>query len=452
VKVSNGYFLAVYGKGLIQVDSEFRFIKTISFAQGLINTGIYKIYNYRDSVLITGSNNGLFVYDINSGKVRRFTVQDGLHSNNFDETSGSALNGIIYLGGIGGFTRIIPSQLMSDTLKPTCFFSDIEIKMPHGEIDTLNTHCEKLIVAKDYRQVTINFASPYFSNYESILYMYKMGYSNEEWITAGRQNSITITGIKPGNYTLYVKAVNSDGIQSDVIKLDLYFQPKWYQTWWFQSLLFLLFAVIVYRIYKYRIRQIRKEERLRQRIAGDLHDDIGSTLNSIKVYANLALSQPQQHEHLINVKQNTQEAISGLRDVIWVLDDREDTIEQLSIRISQFAKPLCAANHITFTADINPDLYGTKLGKEQKRNIYLTLKESINNSIKYSESSKIDFIIERNGQQINFIIKDNGKGFDTTKPSHGNGLKNIYSRAKQAKYKAFIESAPGQGTTITLTN
>lgn len=189
---------------------------------------------------------------------------------------------------------------------------------------------------------------------------------------------------------------------------------------------------------------------MRRRISSDLHDDIGSTLNSVKVYASLALSQPGNDKHLLQVKNNTQEAISGLRDVIWVLDDKQDTVEQLTARIVHFFRPLCEANGIDFRSTIDPDLYGVKLDKQEKRNVFLILKESINNSTKYAGCSVIELIVQRESQRLQFIVKDNGKGFDTVNPNNGNGLKNIQSRAKQSGYKALIQSDRGAGTTITL--
>lgn len=444
--IINGHiFLAAYGVGIVELDKRLNVKSIVSSSDGIVNTGLYKIYPANDSILMASSNNGLYLYNIYSRKVKKIDQEDGLHSNNFDETSGSELNGVVYMGGPGGFTRIESRKVKANMQKPQIFFSGVQIKGDDYTKDTFNIRFNKISVPNDFTQVNIHFAAPYYSSQRKITYSYRLS-PNTEWIEIAGQNFLTFSAVAPGDYVLYLRARNEDEVWSDTIETRIVFYPKWHQTPWFTLALIMAGLGIIYGIYRYRLSEIRREENIRKRISSDLHDDIGSTLNSVKVYANLALSQPEKEEHLIRVKQSTQEAITGLRDVIWVLDDRQDTIEQLAAKIGQFAKPLCEANGVSFIQQVDPDLYGKKLGKEEKRNIYLILKESINNSIKYSECTEIICSIGYESKHIHFTIRDNGKGFDLTRSSNGNGLRNIQYRAKQIGYKAFVKSAPGKGT------
>jgi signal transduction histidine kinase len=160
--------------------------------------------------------------------------------------------------------------------------------------------------------------------------------------------------------------------------------------------------------------------------------------------------QPENTDYLVKIKQGTQDAITGIRDIIWVLDDKKDTIEHLLNRVNQFASPLCEANGIKFTELIEPSAYKHILGKEEKRNLYMILKESINNSIKYADASTIEVSIQVNNKRPRIDVKDNGKGFDTQQPREGNGLKNIATRAKEIGYKSYMISSSTEGTNILV--
>ena len=154
--------------------------------------------------------------------------------------------------------------------------------------------------------------------------------------------------------------------------------------------------------------------------------------------------------HLEKIKEATQSAITGVKDIIWVLDDKRDTLDHLLTRINQFAKPFCEAAGISFKQQIDENLDNYKLGKEEKRNLYMIIKESINNSIKYADCSTIELAIKNIGGKLHISIADNGKGFDKNKITSGYGLKNIMHRSQEIGYSASINSSPGNGSIILL--
>jgi len=211
----------------------------------------------------------------------------------------------------------------------------------------------------------------------------------------------------------------------------------------------LAIAAIFYGLYKFRINHLKKEEKIRVQVASDLHDELGSTLNSVKVFTNLALMEKENKSHLEKIKEATQSAISGVKDIIWVLDDKRDTLDHLLGRINQFARPICEAAGISYKQQSGGN-ENYKLGKEEKRNLYMIIKESINNSIKYADCSVIEVLIKNNGGKLNISISDNGKGFDKDKIASGYGLRNIMHRSKELEYHAEINSSPGNGTLIYL--
>jgi signal transduction histidine kinase len=199
-----------------------------------------------------------------------------------------------------------------------------------------------------------------------------------------------------------------------------------------------------------RINQLKREHLIRSKLAKDLHDDLGSTLNSIKVYSNLALIKKEE-QHLQQIKESTQEAISGVRDIMWVLDDHKDNVADLLQRIRQFALPLCEANGIHYIQQVQSGIVSYKLEQEERRSLYLIIKEAINNTIKYANATEVYLSIEQYRKGKLYIqIKDAGQGFNITEPGEGNGLKNMKFRAERIGYDFAINSVINQGTLIEL--
>ncbi len=443
------YWITAYGTGVMQLDSNFKLVRIITTKDGLSNDGVYKIFNSNDKELIITTNKGITLYNIEKNSFSRYYEKDGLHSNEFEENSGTVDNGIFYAGGVRGLTLIDPAKFSTNTSAPVLFLSSLKMEFASGSLDTSILFINSIPIPNNILQTTINLSALNFRNPERTTFSYKITEVNDKWINLNTQNFIPLIGISPGTYHVQVQAFNEDGVPSEIKEITLVFLPKWYQTWWFKILIAFAVALIFYGLYRIRINHLRKEEKIRNQVASDLHDELGSTLNSVKVFTNLAMREKNNTSHLEKIKEATQSAIAGVKDIIWVLDDKRDTIDHLLTRINQFAKPLCEAAGISYNQQPggNED---HKLGKEEKRNLYMIVKESINNSIKYSDCSMIGLLIKNKAGKLNITISDNGKGFDKEKITSGYGLKNILQRSEEIGYKATINSSPGKGTSIYL--
>lgn len=205
----------------------------------------------------------------------------------------------------------------------------------------------------------------------------------------------------------------------------------------------LMASLTIYGLYRTRINQIKKEHKIRSKLASDLHDDLGGTLNSVKIFTNLALMESEKETHLQRIKQSTQEAISGLRDIMWVMDDKKDTLADLVSRISQFGVPLFESTHMQFKQEVSEDALNYRVGSEEKRNLYMIIKEAINNSVKHSGASDLFLSISLTKGKPTITVRDDGRGFDNATFFEGSGLKNMKMRAAQIHYELDIKSDPG---------
>jgi signal transduction histidine kinase/ligand-binding sensor domain-containing protein len=448
-ELQHDYWLAVYGKGIVRLDSSRRIKKIYGERSGLRNTGVYTVLPFKDSLLFITTNYGLFTLDPRKDQIRQYLVSDGLNTSNFEENCGISFGDKIFVGGEQGVSVIQPANFRQDSAKPRLYVDRVMAEKVSGAQDTFNLFLQRFHVDNDWKQATVYFSALDYAHPEKVNYSYRIPQVSDGWVDLADRNFINLIGLAPGSYTVEVKAFIENGEQTDIRQLALYVEPKWYQTIFFKIFLVVAIVALVAAFYRYRIGQIRKQMQIRRDIATDLHDDIGSTLNSAKIFAHLARKDENRDSNLKMVEQTLTDASGGLRDIIWLLDDSRDTYGDFVERINRFAGPIASAQHIELKAIMDPDLADRPLSKQEKKTFFLIAKEAINNSIKHSGCSKITYEIKPDGDKHTLIVSDNGKGF-TPGPSTGNGLGNMRYRAEKIGYMATIDSSPGNGVTVIL--
>jgi signal transduction histidine kinase len=306
-------------------------------------------------------------------------------------------------------------------------------------------------IPNDVLQTTFYFSALNYADPSRTAYAYQIKELNKSWIDLGNENSVSIMGLQPGRYTLLVKSANQDGVwNKEPVVVSLHYLPKWYQTLLFKILVIGAIAALLYSFYAYRISQLKKQQKIRKDISADLHDDIGSILEGVKIFTHLAKKEPHQQAHLKRIEESITQASTGFRDIIWILDDKQDTCYQFMERIKKLALPIANANDIQLHCSVEDGLNERTLSKIEKRHLLMIVKESINNSIKYSGCKNIKVAIRLIQNKLAVMIVDDGRGFDAKAASEGNGLKNIVYRAGQIGFQAEISSSPGEGCVVKV--
>jgi signal transduction histidine kinase/ligand-binding sensor domain-containing protein len=446
---AGGYFwLGSYGGGIIQLDSGLRVVRVLNMRNGLANDDIYQLYCLGGKQLLVTSNNGISLLDMASLRFSNYFTDAGLHSNGFEEVCGVRKDNYIYAGGLNGFTRIDITRFSPNLLPPRTYFTGVHTQLKNDNLDTGNLRMGTLSIPNNWLQTNISLSALNYSRPEAVHYQYRILEQDSTWLPLVQSAGINLIGLAPGRYTIEAKAANEDGYWSRPVRLVLLFQPKWFETTWFKLALAALILGVLYSLYRYRIAQLKEQQRIRSGIASDLHDDIGSLLNSVKVFSHLARKEPESVNHFANIDESLLQATTGLRDMIWVLDNSEDTVTELIDRVRKYAYPVATACGVQVHYDIRLPEKQAKISKAEKRNLYLIAKEAINNSIKYAACEHIRIVCVKDKHGISLTVSDDGRGFDANAPRFGNGLKNIRERARQIHYRCTIHSVPGEGTVV----
>jgi signal transduction histidine kinase len=296
-----------------------------------------------------------------------------------------------------------------------------------------------------------------FSNNDQVSYMYQLTGIDDDWRTSEANPFISYTNLPPGNFEFKYMAINSDGVRSELRSLQVIITPPFYKTIYFYLLVAMVVVLCAYAFYRYRIRHILKLQEVRNKIARDLHDDIGSTIGSINLYsqvAHLKLGEVENEDVksiLDKIETASREVIDKTGDAVWAANPANDSLKHLVFRVESYAASVLGTAGIRIRINCDEKLSETFLEMDERKNIFLIYKEAIHNIIKYAEASEVNIFIGRKGGRFQMIIADDGRGFAANgKAYNGNGIKNMKARVESMKGTFSIRSEENKGTAVEI--
>lgn len=359
----------------------------------------------------------------------------------------------IWIGTETGLIEYFPKTENTKLSTPKVFITEFSI---NGKMDStlppyVSTAHKKLMSGNT--TIAFEFAGIHLSDDAPLQYRYKLEGQDADWTYSGARNFVSYN-LPAGHYTFKAEARNPAGSWSkQAASFSLIIPAPFWKTWWFLAAIILLASALFFVIYRYRVQQSLKLERLRSRISTDLHDDIGSTLSSISILSDIAAREKDQHQSgtmMQEIKHSSVSLMEKMDDIVWSINPRNDSIEDLMLRIKRFASKLFEAKEIDYTISIDDSIHKAKLDMETRQHIYLIMKEAINNLVKYSNCTKACIKVNYDNNYLKIEISDNGKGFNQQQIQLGNGIISMKKRAEAINAQMKIDTELDKGTTVSL--
>lgn len=274
-----------------------------------------------------------------------------------------------------------------------------------------------------------------------------------EWSAESRRS---YTNLPAGRYVFHLLGRDAAGRVSGPIEVRFTVaQAPWRAPWAYAGYVGLA-ALVGYAARRRKFARLLGRERIRTRIAADLHDDIGATLTQVTLAAEIARQRVAEgsladvDQLLSSTAESARAAVEAMRDIVWAVNPRRDRLGELVTRMRRFAGELteAAGMQLRFTAaDVDPDL---PAGPDLRREMYLVFKEALNNAVKHSGGARVDVSVRLSGAELLLRVADDGRGFAAAGRGDGHGLATLGQRASSLGGKLSIESEPGRGTTVVL--
>jgi ligand-binding sensor domain-containing protein/signal transduction histidine kinase len=431
-----------------------RFI-TYTTADGLSSDQATCLTEDEQGRIYIGTTQGVDRLDPASGRIRHYTAADGL-ANNFVNVAYRDRQNALWFGTLQGLSRLLPEP-DAVVRPPSIFITGLSIAGADYAVSPLGqTEVAGPVLSADQNDLQIDFSSISVGQAASVRYQYQLEGADRDWSAPTAQRLITYASLSPGAYRFMVRAVAVNGATSlapATVSFTI-LRPVW-QRWWFVALAVLLPFAAAVTVYKYRVNHLLELERVRTRIATDLHDDIGSSLSQIAILSEVVRQKvgqdlPAVTEPLSQITTSSSELMDTMSDIIWAVDPHKDRLTDLTQRMRRFASDVLTSRNIEFEFQSPDASRKLNLGADVRRQIFLVCKESINNIVRHSACSQVYIEFRVDKEHLVLVLRDNGRGFDTGRERDGHGLLSMGQRAKELGGTLEVDSETGTGTTVTL--
>ncbi|MGE0635433.1 MAG: two-component regulator propeller domain-containing protein [Bacteroidia bacterium] len=457
--------------GLWELDADIKILNRYNETAGLCNNFIYGILKDTLGNLWLSTNKGISCFNIKNKTFRNYGLEDGLRS--MEHNSGAyykSTRGDFYFGGIRGLNYFNPYILHDNPLPPRVVLTQFNLlDDEYAPADTLFS--AKRVFSFDYHQNTfsVEISALDFTNPLKNQYAFYLEGFDQQFYNTGSKRFIRYSNLEPGVYTLWCKASNSDGVWSQQQKLfSVVIAPPFWKTVWFRTLvavtgvvlLSLTIFLLVQWGYRKKVRELQRQqdiERVRLRISKDIHDEVGAGLTRIALMSEAAKIEHGKNIDVGNkfghVSETARKMTAGLHEIIWSVNPVYDNLDALLSYISNYAYEFFEDTDVIVSVQFPQHIPVMAVPPDFRRNLFLIVKEALNNSAKHSCAKNITLKCSLDEKIFAFEISDNGKGFknEMSENKFSSGLKNMQRRAEEIKLRFRLHSEKDKGTHIVLT-
>lgn len=442
--------------------------------------GVFRVHKTELKLLARGRQRG-----VNCTAYGRYDGLPSLEcSGGYQPAAWRTSDGTLLFATLKGVASIRPGEFTVNQLPPPVSIEEVlldgrpsrpqelvpSVTQPPGE------RYAPIEVPPGKRQIEFRYTALSFVSPDRVRFRYQLEGVDRDWIEAGSaRRSVTYSFVRPGEYRFRIAACNNDGIwNNDGAGVLLRVQPFFYQTWWFYGALGFAgigaVAAVVRRVVVRdmrlkleRLERQRAVERDRARIAKDIHDDLGAGLTHITLLTELARRSPaaETPTHLTHITDTARELTRAMDETVWAINPGNDSLEGLMTYATKFAQEYLNVAGIRCRLDLPAQLPPCMLEAEARHNLYLAIKEALNNVVKHAHATEVWIRVAVRKGECSVVIEDNGRGLGdpagrTETPSadrisSGHGLGNLEKRLAACGGRCAVTSEQGRGTRIELT-
>lgn len=444
-----------------------------------------------------GSHKGIFYLPkaalaaFDRGEIRSlpctaYGLYDGLPtlecSGNYQPSAWRAHDGKLWFATTKGVVAVSPGRVRPNRLPPPVVLEEFLVD---GKTPTADGGWKPeagqpapsafLPIPPGGHQLDFIFTALSFTAPDKVRFRYRLKGFDDAWVEAGTKRAAHYGPLPPGEYEFQVTACNNDGVWNEHgAGLALKQLPFFWQTWWFEWFAALAVIGAVSAAVRYaatrslhrkleRLKQQRAIEHERERIAQDIHDDLGAGLTQIMLQSSLARreSPAQIQTDLAQISETARGLVRTMDEIVWAINPENDSLDGLVTYAGKFFQEFSAAAKLRCRLDLPADPPAIAVSAETRHNLFLAIKESLNNVVKHARATEVSLQLRLQPGAFTFVIKDNGAGFipgvseegvpQQERIASGLGLRNLARRLEEIGGRCAITSAPGQGTQVTLT-
>jgi len=422
-------------------------------AQGLSSASVSTITEDRFGRIYVGTERWLDRIDPATGNVQHFTADDGL-AHGVVQSSLRDRDGNLWFGSFEGLSRLTPAAEEPKPPPPVRILRALVngVRQPLSDIGATALALGEGV--PEPVSVQIDFVALDFAPGGRPRYEYRMDGTDRSWSSTA-QPSVVYARLPGGDYRFRVRAVANDGSIGKEAEARFAVLPSFWKRPVVLAGLVLAAVAAAFALHRIRLRNALAIERVRSRVARDLHDDVGSGLSEIAILSEIVGNGNGRREPhdpaLREIGDTARRLVDSMSDIVWSTDPRRDDVASLVARIRQFAANTLESRGIQWTLDVPPDFETRSLDPERRRQIFLIVKEALTNVARHSSCRRASLRIVPGAHEVSFEIEDDGAGIGSSPDrGGGHGLANMEARATGLGGSFRVDSGPAAGTRISV--
>ena len=471
----SGYLWVGTGGGLARISGN-HFQSWTSTQDGLPSSFLFSVLPDNAGNLWCSSENGLFgiaaksLLQYRRGGAAglnawRLTTMDGLPSkacSGFGQVAAmKGPDGRLWFAGGPALAAVDPANTPHDTRVYAPFVEGITADGQPAKFSAGGT----LRILSGVRSIEIHYTSPNLLSPDRLRFRYLLENLDKDWVDAGNRRTAYFNRLPPGNYQFKLMVAGQAEnwlAMAKTIRVEV--MPRFYERRSLQAAgaVAALAAVglTVWRIE--RARQRRRIERLklqramdaeRQRIARDIHDDLGAGLTEITLLSDTLREDiaPESSAGATagKIAAGARSLTRAMDEVVWAVNPGNDTLESFLNYLNDYAQEYLSRADISYRWDAPIEIPALPLSAEIRHNLYLACKETLNNATKHARATEVKIRAKLVPGGFTLAIMDNGHGFQVDAPrSRGSGLRNLKQRLENIGGRCEISSLVDAGTRV----
>jgi ligand-binding sensor domain-containing protein/signal transduction histidine kinase len=423
--------------------------------QGLSSSEIRCITEDAWGRIYLGGRKGIDRLDPASGRIQRFTTADGLLDNVVD-AAGRDAGDALWFGTRRGLSRLQPA-LAPLAQPPAAWITSVRVDGVPRIVSELGVPAISGPDLEAESRLEVEYLAQSFAPGGALRYQHKMEGVDSDWSEPAVARVVQYAELPEGWQRFEVRAVTRDGAVGKPAVIVFHVEPPVWRRAWVWMLTAAGLTVLAAGFFRYRLGHLLAIERMRTRIATDLHDDLGSSLSRVSILSEVAkrrvAADSESASLLTEIGDAAREMMEALGESIWAIDPRRDDLRSFVTRVRRFAGDLLDNRGVAWQLRAPSESELVKLSPVQRRQLFLLVKEALHNVARHSEAAAVSITLTVSGRKLTLEIRDDGRGFDPAAvPADGghHGLRNLRQRAAALGARLEIDTAPGRGTRLFL--
>ena len=444
-------WVATQNQGLLRFDQpagpdpQFR---QYGYSDGLSSLNVQSLAEDRNGSIYLGTGGGVDRLDPDLAHIRHYTSADGIAPGEViaayrDRT------GAIWFGTNHGLTRLVPQNGPASD-PPPVWITGLSIGGRQAEVSEAGeSSIRRIEVQPGQERLQFDFVGLSYSPGNVLRYQYRLG--GDPWSPPIESRSVHYGALAPGRYRFAVRAINSDGVASpQPATVEFQVEPPLWRRGWFRGILIAVAMAVAVWVYRARVTRLLEIERVRSKIALDLHDDIASNLSQIAIFSEIAMREAgpdsRASEPLARIAETARDTVESIGDIVWSIRPQKEG--DLLQRIRRVGSDALTSRQIDVSFHFSEEIRHVILDPNTRRQVYLIYKEAVHNTVRHAQATAVE--ISMSVVEGNLVLKigDNGRGMASRE--EGNGLPGMRGRAQSLGGRIEIHSRVGDGTEVEL--